>query len=108
MKPKKSAYRIEAVVEDDDSVLESASYRIDVPSFRKWLLDAIEENNFVKVKSIRVVLMKKEQKAPSPTKRKGKTVKHIVEEGSRQHVIRYDSDGRHCSEPDCEINKEGK
>jgi len=31
--------------------------------------------------------------------------KHIVKEGSRQHVIRYDTQGKHCSEPNCEINK---
>lgn len=30
--------------------------------------------------------------------------KHIIKEGSREHVIRYDSYGAHCSEPDCEIN----
>jgi hypothetical protein len=31
---------------------------------------------------------------------------HIIQEGSRQHVISYDSQGRHCSEPNCEINFE--
>lgn len=31
--------------------------------------------------------------------------KHIREEGSRQHVLSYDTQGRHCSEFDCEINR---
>lgn len=33
-----------------------------------------------------------------------KKEKHVIEEGSRHHVISYDSKGRHCSEPNCEIN----
>jgi hypothetical protein len=36
---------------------------------------------------------------------KRKWVKHMVKEGSRSHVIHYDTNGMHCSEPDCEINK---
>ncbi len=32
-------------------------------------------------------------------------VKHIIKEGSREHVISYNSEGRKCSEPNCEINK---
>jgi hypothetical protein len=32
-------------------------------------------------------------------------VKHIVKEGSYEHVTRYDGQGAHCSEPNCEINK---
>lgn len=45
-----------------------------------------------------------------------KIVKHIFEEGSRQHVISWygvqDASGKigghgRCSEPNCEINKEG-
>jgi len=32
-------------------------------------------------------------------------MKHIIEEGSRNHVIRYSTEFRErCSEPDCEIN----
>ena len=31
--------------------------------------------------------------------------KHIIKEGSREHVVHYDSYGKHCSEPNCEINK---
>ena len=31
-------------------------------------------------------------------------VKHIVKEGSREHVISWDSYGSKCSELDCEIN----
>jgi len=35
--------------------------------------------------------------------------KHIVCEGARWHVPRWDSNGEHCSEPDCERNHgEGK
>jgi len=34
-----------------------------------------------------------------------KWIKHITEEGSRRHVLRWDSQGRHCSEPNCEVNK---
>lgn len=33
-------------------------------------------------------------------------VPHVIEEGSREHVLSYDSQGRHCSEPTCEINRE--
>ncbi len=36
-----------------------------------------------------------------------KTVKHIVEEGSRRHVMYYDNFGAHCSEPNCEMNHIG-
>lgn len=45
-----------------------------------------------------------------PTKRKTKknVVKHVTKEGSRQHVIYWDTQGTHCSEPDCEINHEPK
>ena len=28
-----------------------------------------------------------------------------IKEGSRNHVIHYDSYGRHCSEPNCEVNQ---
>jgi hypothetical protein len=31
--------------------------------------------------------------------------KHIVCEGARFHVISWDSQGEHCSEPNCEVNK---
>jgi len=34
--------------------------------------------------------------------------KHIIEEGSRHHVKYWDSQGAHCSEPDCEINRRYK
>lgn len=37
-----------------------------------------------------------------------KRVKHITKEGSRQHVIHWDTQGRHCSEPNCEVNFEEK
>lgn len=30
--------------------------------------------------------------------------KHIICEGARWHVHSWDSNGRHCSEPDCEDN----
>ena len=33
------------------------------------------------------------------------TLKHIIKEGAYYHVLWYDSDGTHCSEPNCEINK---
>lgn len=32
------------------------------------------------------------------------TVEHLVCQGSRRHVISYDTNGEHCSEPKCEIN----
>ena len=35
---------------------------------------------------------------------KKEIIQHIIEEGSRNHVISWDSDGEHCSEPNCEIN----
>ena len=34
-----------------------------------------------------------------------KRVKHIVKEGSREHVIYWDTQGAHCSEKNCEVNK---
>ena len=34
----------------------------------------------------------------------GGEMKHIFEEGSREHVLWWDGNGRHCSEKDCEIN----
>ncbi len=37
-------------------------------------------------------------------KMKSKLIKHITKEGSRSHVIHWDSNGSHCSEPNCEIN----
>ena len=32
--------------------------------------------------------------------------KHIYKEGSREHVLWWDSRGVHCTEPNCEINKQ--
>jgi len=32
-------------------------------------------------------------------------IEHLICEGSRRHVIYYDSQGRHCIEKNCEINK---
>lgn len=32
-------------------------------------------------------------------------VKHIIKEGSRFHVISYDTNGAHCNIKNCEINK---
>ena len=34
--------------------------------------------------------------------------KHIIKEGSRRHVLYWNTNGKHCSEPDCEINQEKK
>ena len=39
---------------------------------------------------------------------KKKWVEHVVEEGSRNHVISYDNNGAHCSVPNCVINKPKK
>jgi len=33
---------------------------------------------------------------------------HIVKEGARYHVLRYDSTGVHCSEEKCEVNHKCK
>lgn len=33
-----------------------------------------------------------------------KMIKHVIKEGARYHVPWWDNQGRHCSEPDCEIN----
>lgn len=38
---------------------------------------------------------------------KGQLV-HIRKEGSREHVLYWDSNGCHCSEKDCEINYKNK
>jgi hypothetical protein len=32
------------------------------------------------------------------------SIKHVVKDGSRQHVIHWDDNGAHCSEPKCETN----
>lgn len=32
-------------------------------------------------------------------------IEHRICEGSRQHVLSYDANGQHCSEPNCIINK---
>jgi len=37
--------------------------------------------------------------------KKIKWIKHIVGEGSRNHVLYYDTYGAHCKEPNCEYNK---
>ena len=29
---------------------------------------------------------------------------HVIKEGARYHVLHWDSEGRHCSETNCEIN----
>lgn len=31
--------------------------------------------------------------------------KHITKNGSREHVLSWDTHGVHCSEPECEVNK---
>ena len=31
-------------------------------------------------------------------------VPHVIQEGARFHVLSYDSEGQHCSEPQCEVN----
>jgi len=36
---------------------------------------------------------------------KNDTEKHIIKEGSRHHVLWWDSNGSHCSVKNCEINK---
>ena len=36
---------------------------------------------------------------------KRKKKKHIIKEGSRHHVLYWDTNGKHCSEPDCEVNQ---
>lgn len=33
-----------------------------------------------------------------------KIKEHVVSEGSREHVMHWDTNGRHCSEKDCEVN----
>ena len=33
------------------------------------------------------------------------TLKHICKEGARYHVLYWNTQGRHCSEPKCEINR---
>lgn len=30
--------------------------------------------------------------------------KHIIQEGSRQHIVYWNKDGTHCTEKECEIN----
>lgn len=38
-------------------------------------------------------------------KNKDGTLKHIRTEGARYHVLWYDDQGIHCSEPNCEVNR---
>jgi hypothetical protein len=33
---------------------------------------------------------------------------HIIKEGARYHVIWWDTNGHHCSEPNCKINHPDK
>ncbi len=33
------------------------------------------------------------------------TLKHIIKEGARYHVIGWSNLGRWCSEPNCEVNR---
>jgi hypothetical protein len=48
----------------------------------------------------------KESKMPFGEIEKGDgTVEHLICEGSRRHVLSWDTRGEHCSEPRCEINK---
>lgn len=35
------------------------------------------------------------------------TEKHITLDGARFHVLSWSTQGTHCSEPNCEINKKG-
>ena len=37
--------------------------------------------------------------------KKYETKKHIIREGARTHVLWWDFKGRHCSEENCEVNK---
>jgi len=39
------------------------------------------------------------------TPKRRKWIKHIYKEGARYHVLHWNSNGTHCSEPDCEVNK---
>jgi len=32
-------------------------------------------------------------------------IEHVVCEGSREHVVFWDTRGTHCSEPRCELNR---
>ena len=32
-------------------------------------------------------------------------IPHVIKEGSRRHVLFYNTQGIHCSEKNCEINK---
>jgi len=32
-------------------------------------------------------------------------LKHITKEGARYHVLYWNTQGRHCSEKNCELNK---
>lgn len=34
-----------------------------------------------------------------------KWVKHVIKEGSREHILYYDTQGTHCSCKNCEVNK---
>ena len=34
------------------------------------------------------------------------SIQHVYCDGARFHVISYSTLGRHCSEPDCEVNRE--
>ena len=37
--------------------------------------------------------------------KKQQYVDHVVEDGSRNHVLHWDTQGTHCSEPNCETNR---
>ncbi len=48
--------------------------------------------------------MKRTQSKAVKPARKGAAVKHVVDEGSREHVVSYDQLGAFCSCWNCEIN----
>lgn len=42
---------------------------------------------------------------PMPEDNEDGTVKHIICEGAHYHVLWWDGQGTHCTEPNCEINR---
>ena len=45
---------------------------------------------------------------PPVTKNKDGSIQHVYCDGARFHVKWWDSEGTHCTEKDCEINRDRK
>jgi hypothetical protein len=64
----------------------------------------IKTMNMMSDKEFREEINKKFNPGKKPVITKKKNVPHIIQEGSREHVMYWDTEGRHCSCDKCEVN----